>query len=321
MTSLDQSVEHLRQLCELLRVTNPLVESGGTALSKAAHTLADGEQHLSTDLDHLATEVDSVQKHAESAGGDAAKALTELDHAADEAHTVALARIETDAPGIQAHWAEALSEKGTSLDTAFGELWSNGWSPLITALGDEQEEFEKWTHSADETLRGLVHAVEEVGTGVHKAAETAVSKAKELEDSDPLKEDYWRVTQDVAKKIVEETIPEFGHSVDRHANELNGVYEQVMTAIDEGSHHVRSQLDLTTEGVVTAIDAQATAMGQALETADEHLRNAQARYELSAVHGEAADKQSDAMLELAGEVVEAQAQLAKVREVLEAIGQ
>jgi outer membrane murein-binding lipoprotein Lpp len=321
MTSLDQSVENLRTLCELLRATNPLVESGGTALSKVAHTLADGEQHLSTDLDHLATEVDSIQKQAESTGADAAKALTELDHAADEARTEALGKIETDAPNIQAHWAEALSEKGTSLDTAFGELKSNGWDPLAAALIDEEEEFAKWTDSADETLKGLVHAVEEVTTGVHKEMETAVSKAKELEDSDPLKEDHWSGTQDDAKTIVEVTIPDFGHLVDSSANELRGVYEQVMTAIDEGSHHVRSQLDLTTEGVVTAIIEHAEPMNQGAEAANDQLRNAQARYELSAVHGEAAEKEGARMLELAGHVVEAQAQLAKVREVLEAIGQ
>jgi hypothetical protein len=321
MTALDQSVENLRRLNELLRATNPLVESGGADLAKAAHTVADGEQRLSTDLDHLASEVDAIQKQAETSQAEAVKALTELGHAADEANTEALGKIETDAAAVQAHWTSALHEKGAALDSAFGELKSNGWDPLVATLGNEQANFEKWSHAADEALEGLVHAVEGVAAGVTKSGEMSEQKAKELEEADPLKEDHWHLTQGDAKKIVEETIPEFGHSVDRHISELNEACEQVMNAIDEGSNHVRAQLDLTTETAVNAIDAQATALTKAVEEADEHLRSVQSRYELSAVHGEEAEREGAQVLELAGHVVEAQAQLAKLREVLEAIGQ
>jgi hypothetical protein len=318
---LDQSVENLRMLCELLRVTNPLLESGATDLAQAAHTVAEGESRFSSDLDHLVTEVDAVQKQAETSQAEAVSALTELAHAAEEANTEALTEIETDAAAVQAHWTSALHEKGSGLDTAFGELKSNGWDPLIATLGNEQGDFEKWDHAADEALQGLVHAVEGVTEGVNASGSVCEEAAKNLEEAPPMSEDFWQGTERDAKKIVEETIPEFGGSVDRHTGELSEACEQVMAAIDAGNTHLRAQLDLTTEAAVHAIDAQAEAMGKAVEKADEELRSVQSRYELSAVHGEEAEREGTELLELAGHVVEAQAQLAKVREVLEVLGQ
>jgi hypothetical protein len=318
---LDQSVENLRMLCELLRVTNPLLETGAAELAAAAHTVAEGESRLSSELDHLVTEVDAVQKQAETSQAEAVNALTELAHAAEGANTEALTEIETDAAAVQAHWTSVLHEKGSSLDSAFGELKSHGWDPLVATLGNEQGDFEKWEHAADEALQDLVHAVEGVVEGVTHSGSLCEEAAKGLEAAPPLTEDYWQGTERDAKKIVEETIPEFGGSVERHGAELSEVYEQVMAAIDAGNSHLRAQLDLTTETAVSAIDAQAEAMGKAVETADEALRSVQSRYELSAVHGEEAGREATELLELAGHVVDAQAQLAKVREVLEVLGQ
>jgi DNA anti-recombination protein RmuC len=316
---LDQSVENLRALCELLRATNPVLESGVADLARVASSVTEGESRLSTDLDHLAADLDAAQKQAETSEADAVKACTELDHAADEVIANSLTEIGTDAAAAQAHWTSALHEKEGALDSAFQELESDGWDPLVATLTNEQADFERWMHSADEALTGLVLGLDTVATGVTQQGTVLDEAARDLEAAPPLSEEYWQITHDDAKKIVEETIPEFGRSVDRRSVDLNEVHEQVLTAVDNSSNQLRAQLDLTTETAMNAIEAQANAMTKAADEAEAAVRSAQTQYELSAVHGEEAGREAAQLLELAGLVVDAQAQLAKIREVLEAL--
>src|SRR6185503_5038567 len=113
--SVAQSVQNLQYLCELLRVTNPVLESGASELDQLGHSLKDSVARLSEDLDHLAADLDHVQKEAETTETAAVSACQDLGHVAEHVTASSLAEVEKDAAAAQEHWSEVLKEKSSAL--------------------------------------------------------------------------------------------------------------------------------------------------------------------------------------------------------------
>lgn len=319
--ALDQSVENLRLLCELLRVTNPMLESGAADLGRVAERVGQGEELLSAELEQLVAEMNALQEQAETSGVAVAKACIELSDAAEEVTSGGLAEMKTDATAAQSHWTAALQERSSELSAGFQELMSQGWEPLRACLTSELAEFERWIKAADEALQGLVLGVEAVATGLEEQGTAAEAAASDLQGSPALDDDFFLGTGVACVQLVQQIIPQFVDNIDSQGVELDQVHEQIVTAAERSSTNVRAQLDLTAETALNAIEAQADAMTKAVEAAEEALRNLQTEFERSAIQGEEADQEGNALVELAGQVVDAQAQLLKVREVLEALGQ
>jgi len=319
--TLDQSVENLRAFCELLRVTNPVLEAGASDLGGLGHSLGDTTTHLSQELDHLATDVDGLQKQAESSQAEAVKACEELGHVAEGVNSTGLAEVEKEAASTQEHWTAVLQETSSALDTAFQELDSQGWEPLDAALAQEQGDFERWTQAADDTLHTLIAGIGSVETAVAHQGTVLDEATRDLEAAAPFPESYWHGVGAHARTLTQETVPQFTEHVLKHAFELNAIDEQLVTEAGEGSTHVRAQVDLTMQAAVSTIDAKDVELMQAVETAAEGLKTAQIEFERGAVQAEDADKAGHDVAELAGHVAEANVQLQQVHEALEALGQ
>lgn len=317
----DESLEHLRLLCELVRVANPALERGAAELGRVAQGLSENEQRLSLDLDHLATEVDGLQKEAETSEAAAVKACQDLGHAAEEVNASGLAEVEKEAAAAQVHWTAAFHEKSSALDSAFQEVAANGWEPLDAALASEQADFEKWTQAADDTLQGLVQGFATVATDVQHQGTVLDEAARGLEAAPPFPKAYWHPVASHGKALTEETVPHFGEQVEHQDTELGTVHEHLAAAAGDGSTHVRAQMDLTVQMAVTAIDAQANEVTQMVQTAVETLQTAHTEFERSQIQADDAEKAGHELVELAGHVAQAEVQLQQVQAVLEALGQ
>jgi hypothetical protein len=316
----DQSLENLRTYCELLRVTNPVLEAGAADLGRLGHSLEDTTSQLSEGLDHLATDVDSLQQEAGTSGAATVKACEELGHAAEEVNASGLAELEKDAAEAQQHWIAALHETTASLDGAFQELTAQGWQPLEQALAAEQADFEKWTHDANEILDGLVQAIHTVETGVAHQGTLLDEAARELEAIPPFPQTYWGGVGTHAVTLADETVPHFVQQAGQHAAAMTAAHEELVGSAVESSARVRAQLDLAAEMAVTAIDATTTDMTQVVEAVEEALKNAQTEFERAAIQAEDAEKEAEDLAELAVHVTVASDQLTQVQALLEALG-
>lgn len=319
--SVDQSVENLRMLCELLRVTNPVLESGGSELDQLGHSLKDSVARLSEELDHLAADLDHVQKEAETTEAAAVSACQDLGHVAEHVNASTLAEVEKEAAAAQEHWTEVLKEKSSALEAAFEDLGSHGFEPLGATLANEQASFEKWTQAADDTLQGLAVAIGSVEEGVAHQGTVLYETARDLEGAPPLAPGYWHGLDTHARAIAEETVPQFGEQVKKHSDELYDVHEELLNDAKDRSTNVREDLEVLAKEAVLHIDANDVELMHAVEAATEALNNAQIEFERGAVQAEDAEKEGHELDGLSGHVAEAQVQLHQIHDALEAMGQ
>jgi hypothetical protein len=315
------AAEKVQDFCDLLRATNPMLESETADLERLGRGLGDAESRLSLDLNTLATEVDGLQKEAETSGLAAAQACQVLGQAAEAAKAKALAGLENSAAAAESQRTHELTEKATALGAAFQELRSSGWEPLMAALASEHGDFERWTQGTDEALSGLVHLFAGLPSEVEHDLEQAAGAAKTLTGPPLFDDAFWNDAVSGAEKLVQEGVPSFCKGELEASQELGQVRDELVKAVGDDSNHVRGQLDLATRQLAAAVDGQAGGLAQALQQTEEALSSARVEFERVTVLADQAQPDLQTLSELAGQVPEAEALLQRIRAVAEAMAE
>ncbi|HXY38998.1 MAG TPA: hypothetical protein VEQ10_04975 [Vicinamibacteria bacterium] len=318
---LDDPAEKVQVFCELLRTTNPVLESGATDLERLAHGLSDAEEKLSMDLDSLATEVDGLQKEAQSSGNAAAKACQELNLSAEQTKTTALAALENGAAGFESRWTHELEEKAGALAAAFQEIKGSGWEPLMAALASEHGDFERWTQASEEGLTGMIHQFTDLASAVEHQAADATQAAHDLTAAPLFDRAFWNDPDSAAEKLMQETIPWFRNAEREAAKELSSTRDELVAAVGSDSSHVRGQLELDTRQLAAAVDAQAGELVQTLQQTVQALSQLQLEFERGAVQADRAQPDARKLADLAGQVPQAEALLQRIRAASEAMAE
>jgi hypothetical protein len=315
----DDPAERVQAFCELLRTTNPVLESGAADLERVAHGLSDAESGLSQGLDTLATEVDGLQKEAESSGASAAKACQELGHAAEDSKTTALAEVEKGAATFESRWTHDLKEKASALEAPFREMKSSSWEPLIEVLANELGDFERWTHAWDEALTGVVQLLTSVASDVQHDATDVTGSAHDLTAQPLFDGAFWNDPESDAEKVTQEAIPWFRSAELDATKELSSARDELVAAVGNDSSHARAQIDLATRQAAAAVDAQASQVTQVLHQTAEALERLQVEVERSSVQADRAQPEAHDLSELANQVPDAEAKLQRIRAATEAM--
>jgi hypothetical protein len=316
---IDDPAEKVQAFCDLLRATNPVLESGAADLERLAHGLSDAESRLSLDLDALATEVDGLQKEAETSGATAAKVCQELGHAAEDTKATALAELEKGAATIESRWTQDLKAKASALETPFGEMKSSGWEPLIAVLAGEHGDFERWTQAWDEALTGVIQLVTSVASDVEHDATDVTGAAHDLTAQPLFDGAFWNDPESEAEKVTQETIPWFRNAELEASKELGSTRDQLVATVTDDSNHVRAQMDLATRQAAAAVDTQASQVTQVLQQTMEALERLQVEVERSSVQADRAQPDAHDLSDLATQVPDAEAMLQRIRAATEAM--
>ncbi|HXB55968.1 MAG TPA: hypothetical protein VN461_14375 [Vicinamibacteria bacterium] len=318
---IEEPAEKIQAFCELLRTSNPVLESGAADLGRLAHDLGDTESRLSLDIAALATELDALQKEVEASGLAIEKACSDLGQAAEQAKTSVLGDLEKAAATLEGQWSPQLKEKAMGLESVFQEMKSSGWEPLTSALAHEHAEFEKWTQVVDEVLPGLAHLFSTLAGDVEHAARDATEAGHDLSGPPLMDHAYWNDPESEAEKVTHETIPRFRGEEPDASRELAGLRDQLVSAVGEDGNHVRGQVDLTTRQLAAAVDAQASELNQALGRTKEALARLQLEFERSTVQADEAKPDVQSLSDLANKVPEAEAMLQRIRAATEAMAE
>jgi len=313
--------EKVEAFCQLLRTTNPVLESGAADLERLAHSLSDVESRLSLDLDTLATEVDGLQQEAETSGATAAKACQELGQAAEGAIATALAAVEKGASTFESQWTQDLKEKASALAASFHEMTSAGWEPLTAALAIEHGDFERWTQASGEALDGVVHLVTSLAGDIRHRAADATGGAHDLSAAPVFDHAFWNEPESEAEKVTQETVPWFRNAELDASKELSSGRDQGVATVGDDSNHVRAQTDLITRQLAAAVDAEASEVKQVQAQAMESLGRLQGEFERGTVQADRAQPDVHELSAVASDVPQTEGLIQRIRAATEAIGE
>ncbi len=316
---LDDGLEKLKAFNELLRSSQPALESGGADLARLGRALSDAEGRLSLDLDGLATDVDEVQKEAQASEAAAVEACQDLNDAAETVLTTTIAELEKGAATMQERWTHDLAERATALTGAFQDLQGSGWEPLIAALGNEDAAFDRWTQAADEAIGVVVHQLAGAVAEVEHETTDLTAAADELTGIPLFDQASWNESRDDAETTLHQVLPWFRQSELEITKDLAATHEQLAGAATAAAGHVRAQLDQVAQKAADGLDAEANQLVQSFGEAAEGVERLQVELERGAV--QAADTQAAAhrLADLAAQVIDGDATVREIHSVLEAM--
>jgi hypothetical protein len=318
---LDQSVENLQAFSDLLEATNPPLEAGVADLARLGQALGDTEGRLASGLRALDTELDGVQKEAETSEASAVKACGELGSTAQEEIDTGLPDVERQATEAKEEWPKELDEKARAVDSAFQELESEGWSPLDTGLESERRDFERWAQEGPAAIGRIEQAVITLTTEVERDVAACVSALGDAAGESVFDHAFWEPAHAQANKVDTEVVPSFGtHRLDV-IKEMSGGYGDLVSLMEGEARRARDASVDQAEEAAVVVGNETEQATQGVDAAAVALEAAKVEFDASAIGADAAEPKSASMVQLESGIEAADAKLAEMKSVMEALAQ
>lgn len=318
---LDASVENLQAFSDLLEATNPPLEAGVADLGRLAQALGATEGRISSGLHALGTELDGVQKEAEASEESAVKACGALGQAAQEEVETELPDVEREAETATKEWPQELDEKAKSLDAAFQELESDGWSPLDTGLESERGDFERWAQESTTAIDRIEKAVTTLTSETEREVSEVVSALTDATSEPFFDHAFWEPAHAQANRVDTEVVQSFSsHRLDV-LKELSSGYTDLTSSLESQVMQAQDEAAEEAEKAAAAIRNETDEESRLVDAALVTLEAGKVEFDRIAIEGEAAEPKGVELVKLESQIEAADARLAEIKSVMEALAQ